>query len=88
MIDRVGPALATLPQVRMCASVASRHNLVVNTWVRSIPDSHRFESYVSQRFPEITVTGRSITLANTKRMGWILDNAGRAVRHVPIDLWQ
>ncbi|WP_433260309.1 Lrp/AsnC family transcriptional regulator [Actinosynnema sp. CS-041913] len=86
--ERIGRALATLPEIRMCAAVTSQHNLVINGWVRSIPDSHRLESYISQRFPEVTVTGRSITLANTKRMGWILDTTGRAVRHVPIDLWR
>ncbi|MFI0409155.1 Lrp/AsnC family transcriptional regulator [Actinomadura sp. 3N508] len=87
-LDRIGPAIAAIPEVRMCASVTSQHNLVINGWVRSIPDSHRLESFISQRFPEVTVIGRSLTLANTKRMGWILDEAGRAVRHVPVDLWQ
>ncbi|QXJ21283.1 Lrp/AsnC family transcriptional regulator [Actinomadura graeca] len=86
-LERIGPALAALPEVRMCASVASEHNLVVNGWLRSIPDSHRLESFIARRFPEVTILGRSLTLANTKRMGWILDQAGRAVRHVPIDLW-
>ncbi|MFI6607976.1 Lrp/AsnC family transcriptional regulator [Streptomyces sp. NPDC050507] len=87
-LARVGPSLAALPEVRMCAATTSQHNLVVNGWVRSIPDTLRLESQLAERFPELSVVDRSLTLANTKRMGWILNGAGRAVRHVPIDLWQ
>ncbi|RFC75393.1 Lrp/AsnC family transcriptional regulator [Streptomyces sp. AcE210] len=87
-LARIGPALAALPEVRMCAATTSQHNLVVNGWVRSIPDTQRLEAHLTERFPELSVVDRSLTLANTKRMGWVLDEAGRAVRHVPIDLWQ
>jgi DNA-binding Lrp family transcriptional regulator len=86
-LTRVGAGLAAIPSVRMCAATASTHNLVVNGWVRSIPDSRRLEEFMAARFPEITVTDRSVTLANMKRMGRILDGEGRAVRAVPIDLW-
>ncbi|MFD4948831.1 Lrp/AsnC family transcriptional regulator [Streptomyces sp. NPDC058239] len=87
-LARIGPALAALPEVRMCAATTSNHNLVINSWVRSTPDVLRLESYIAERFPEIAVADRSLTLGNPKRMGWILDEAGRAVRHVPIDLWR
>ncbi|AUA08042.1 AsnC family transcriptional regulator [Streptomyces sp. SID8382] len=87
-LARVGSALSGVPAVRMCASISSAHNLVVNGWVRSVPDSRRLEEYLVERFPEITLVDRSLTLANFKRMGWILDDEGRAVRPVPIDLWR
>ncbi|WP_406422798.1 Lrp/AsnC family transcriptional regulator [Streptomyces sp. NBC_00873] len=87
-LARVASGLSGVPSVRMCASISSAHNLVVNGWVRSVPDSRRLEEYLVERFPEITVTDRSLTLANFKRMGWILDDEGRAVRPVPIDLWR
>ncbi|MFF0630508.1 AsnC family transcriptional regulator [Streptomyces sp. NPDC004296] len=87
-LARVGSGLSGVPSVRMCAAISSTHNLAVNGWVRSVPDSRRLEEYLVGRFSEITVIDRSLTLANFKRMGWILDAEGRAMRPIPIDLWR
>jgi DNA-binding Lrp family transcriptional regulator len=81
-------AIATLAQVRLCAAVTGgKSNMVVTVWLRSLGDSQRLEHLLSSRVPGLTIHDRAIALRIPKRVGWMLDEAGRAQSVVPIDPW-
>ena len=48
---------------------------------------HRLELTISAKLPQLTVVDRLIVLRTVKRMGRLLDESGRAVGVVPINLW-
>jgi len=81
-------AIAALPQVRLCAAVTGGSaNVVVTVWLRSLGDSQRLEHLLSSKVPGLTISDRAIALRIPKRVGWMLDEAGRALSVVPIDPW-
>ncbi|GAA4996433.1 AsnC family transcriptional regulator [Yinghuangia aomiensis] len=84
---RIGASIAAVTEVRMCASIAARHALLITAWVRSVPDTRRLEAHLAERFPELAIQDRRLTLANPKRMGHLLDPEGRNTGFVPMDLW-
>ncbi|WP_331772377.1 Lrp/AsnC family transcriptional regulator (plasmid) [Embleya sp. NBC_00888] len=86
-LARVGASIAAVAEVRMCAAIAARHSLLITAWVRSIPDTRRLEAQLAERFPELTIEDRWLTLANAKRMGHLLDPEGRNTGFVPMDIW-
>jgi hypothetical protein len=80
--------LATLPQVRLCAAVTGGlANLVVTVWLRSLRESQWLEASLVERFPDLSIQERTVALEIPKRIGWRLDEAGRPLGIVPIDLW-
>lgn len=79
--------LAALPEVRMCAAVTGADNLVISLWLRSLPDSRRFEERLSTHFPSLAVNDRTIELRAVKRMGCLLTPDGRSTAVVPVDPW-
>ncbi|SFY43339.1 Lrp/AsnC family transcriptional regulator [Streptomyces atratus] len=86
-LARVGASIAAASEVRLCAAIAARHSLLITAWVRSVPDTRRLEAHLTERFPELTVEDRRLTLANPKRMGHLLDAEGRNTGFVPMDMW-
>ncbi|MFF9649285.1 Lrp/AsnC family transcriptional regulator [Streptomyces sp. NPDC014622] len=83
-LDRAGSVLTTLPEVRMCAAVSGDCNLLVVAWTRTMAEVPRFEVRLGERCPDAVVADRTVTLYTAKRMGRLLDTAGRATGHVPI----
>lgn len=75
-------------EVRLCASVLSRHNLHLVAWVRSVDDAQRFEIRLAESTPDLTVTDRAITLLPMKHSGHLLDEAGYRVGAIPLALWE
>ncbi|MCF2527941.1 Lrp/AsnC family transcriptional regulator [Yinghuangia soli] len=86
-LDATARQLAAHPGVRMCAGVAGSANLMLVAWLRHVADVPRLEVELLERFGDIAVMDRAVTLRMVKQMGRILDDRGRAVRHVPMDLW-
>ncbi|MDI2128452.1 Lrp/AsnC family transcriptional regulator [Yinghuangia seranimata] len=86
-LGRVASSISAVAEVRMCAAIAARHALLIIAWVRSIPDTLRLEAQMAERFPELVIEDRRLTLANPKRMGHLLDAEGRSVDFVPMDVW-
>jgi DNA-binding Lrp family transcriptional regulator len=81
-------AISALPQVRLCAAVTGgASNVIVTLWLRSLGDSQEFEGLLSSRVPGLIVNDRAVALRIPKRVGWMLDEAGRAQAVVPIDPW-
>ncbi|MFB7633533.1 Lrp/AsnC family transcriptional regulator [Streptomyces sp. NPDC056149] len=74
-------------EVRLCASVISRHNLHLVAWVRSLDDAQRFEVRLAERAPDLTVTDRAVALWSMKHSGHLLDEEGYRVGATPLALW-
>jgi DNA-binding Lrp family transcriptional regulator len=87
-LEATAQAVADLPQVRLCAAVTGSANLVVTAWLRSLGDLPRLEALIARRCPGIAVEDRAVALRIPKRIGWLLDEAGRSLSALPIDLWQ
>jgi DNA-binding Lrp family transcriptional regulator len=86
-VGRTVKAIATLPELRLCASTTGRTNLMITVWVRSLADVLRLEHLLGERLPWLDVVDTSINLRTAKRMGWLLDAEGRSTgRVVPFAL--
>ena len=48
-------ALASVPEVRSCAITAGPHNLVIDVWLRSLPDVHSLEAHLCAHLPPLRV---------------------------------
>jgi len=87
-LSETARAIAALPQVRLCAAVTGgAANMIVTVWLRSLGDSQRLEDLLSSKVPGLSIHDRAIALRIPKRVGWMLDEAGRALSVVPIDPW-
>ncbi|MDI2132104.1 Lrp/AsnC family transcriptional regulator [Yinghuangia seranimata] len=80
-------ALASFSRTRMCSSTVGAANLTVTLWLHRVEEVQRLEAAIVRQFPKATVVDRALALRVVKRVGRILDPAGRAVGHVPPDLW-
>ncbi|WP_424210917.1 Lrp/AsnC family transcriptional regulator [Streptomyces sp. BI20] len=80
-------AITGMREVRLCAAVTGRDNLLIVGWVRSVEDAHRFEARVAERAPQIAITDRAITLWPVKLSGHLLDQRGYRIGAVPLDPW-
>lgn len=83
-LEAIGRVLARQHHVRMCASVSGPHNLLVHVLLHGLHGIDAFESRLAAEIPRLEVKDRTLTLRTVKRMGWLLDDAGRAVRRVPL----
>lgn len=86
-LARAARAVTGMREVRLCAAVTGRDNLLVVGWVRSVEDAHRFEARVAERAPGIAITDRAITLWTVKLSGQLLDQRGFRTGSVPLDPW-
>ncbi|WP_405858927.1 Lrp/AsnC family transcriptional regulator [Streptomyces sp. NBC_00090] len=86
LLEQTGNALARLEQVRMCVSVSGPYNLLVLVWLHGLGAVDPFEALLAERFPALEVQDRTVALHSPKRMGWLLDEQGRAAGRVPLGL--
>ncbi|MCX5393988.1 Lrp/AsnC family transcriptional regulator [Streptomyces sp. NPDC006482] len=86
LLEQTGNALARLEQVRMCVSVSGPYNLLVLVWLHGLGAVDPFEALLAERFPALEVQDRTVSLSSRKRMGWLLDEQGRATGRVPLGL--
>jgi DNA-binding Lrp family transcriptional regulator len=86
-LDVMGPALAALREVRLCAAVTGADNLIMVLWLRSLGDIQRLEAELAANLPRLTLTDRAVTLRQAKRMGCLIDETGHITDVVPIDPW-
>ncbi|MFE6914066.1 Lrp/AsnC family transcriptional regulator [Streptomyces rubiginosohelvolus] len=84
--EATGNALARMEEVRLCVSVSGPHNLLVMVWLHGLHAVDPFEALLAERFPHLTVGDRTVALRSPKRMGWLLDDVGRATGRVPLGL--
>lgn len=76
-------ALAKLPELRLCASITGGANIAFTAWLRSLHDLIVLERLIGERMPWLAVIDSWVNLRTPKRMGWILDEQGRATGQVP-----
>ncbi|WP_415950130.1 Lrp/AsnC family transcriptional regulator [Streptomyces sp. KLOTTS4A1] len=81
-LEATGAALARLEQVRLCASVSGPHSLHLQVLLHGLGGVDAFEAVLADRFPAVEVRDRTITVHTVKRMGWLLDDKGRATGRV------
>ncbi|SHN69094.1 DNA-binding transcriptional regulator, Lrp family [Geodermatophilus obscurus] len=87
-LDDVAARLGRLRQVRLSATLAGTPSMLVTAWLSSLEEVHRFEQDLLHQVPEVDVVDRLVVLRSVKRMGRLLDLAGRAVATVPMDVWR
>lgn len=86
--ETIAAQLAALPETRVClALTGSRANLSYSAWLHSLDDAERLEHLLADQVPKLTVLDRAVVLRFVKRMGRILDPAGRSIDVVPMDVW-
>ena len=79
---RTVQALATLPELRLCASTTGETNMMLTVWVRSLADLLRLERLLGEKLPWLDIVDTAVTLRTAKRMGWLLDAEGRCTGEV------
>ncbi|WP_430334371.1 Lrp/AsnC family transcriptional regulator [Rhodococcus sp. ACT016] len=86
--DDVARRLVALPETRACLVLTGAPaNFYFSVWVRSLEDVHRTEQHMRQIVPTLTILDRTVALRYFKRMGRILDERGRSIASVPMDIW-
>ncbi|MFE7559192.1 Lrp/AsnC family transcriptional regulator [Kitasatospora sp. NPDC057500] len=86
--EATGNALARMEEVRLCVSVSGPDNLLVMVWLHGLHAIDPFEAVLAERFPLLEIRDRTVVLRSPKRMGRLLDDAGRATGRVPLALPQ
>jgi len=79
--------LSRFRQARLTATVTAGPSLALCSWLQTVEEVHRLELAISAKLPQLRVVDRLIVLRTVKRMGRLLDESGRAVGVVPINLW-
>ena len=87
-LDDVAARLGRLRQVRLSATLAGTPSMLVTAWLSSLEEVHRFEQELVHHVSEVDVVDRLVVLRSVKRMGRLLDLAGRAVGTVRMDVWR
>ncbi|MGV9673948.1 Lrp/AsnC family transcriptional regulator [Nocardia sp. NPDC003482] len=81
-------AVLGVPGARVCMRVSGGEpNLAVGFSLPSVHEVPVVESRLSAQAPRFTVLGTSMVLRFLKRMGRILDSAGRSVATIPMEIW-
>jgi DNA-binding Lrp family transcriptional regulator len=83
-LREISQALAAVAEVRSCGITAGPHNLIIDVWLRSLPDVHNLEAHLCARLP-LRVDDRAVVLRTVKHMGRLLDPDGRCHGVVPLD---
>ena len=81
-VRRTVAALATLPELRLCASTTGPTNLVIAAWARSLADLQAVERQIGEALPWVELRESGINLRTPKRIGWLLDAQGRSTNSV------
>jgi DNA-binding Lrp family transcriptional regulator len=79
--------LSRVRQVRLTATVAAGPVIALGIWLRTVEELHRLELTFAEQLPELQVVDRLIVLRVVKRMGRLLDEAGRSTGVIPINIW-
>nr|WP_240189382.1 Lrp/AsnC ligand binding domain-containing protein [Nakamurella flavida] len=89
-VDKLAETARTLSgfrQARLCATVAASPSLALCSWLQTVEEVHRLEVAITARLPYVDIIDRLIVLRQVKRMGRLLDEEGRAVGVVPINIF-
>ncbi len=79
-------ALVRVPNVLAIASVAGRNNLFLQARFRDLSDIDAFEVHLGRIAPELEIADRKVVLRPVRHMSRLLDEEGRAVETVSVDI--
>lgn len=86
--ETVTALVRRIPGTRVCLRLSgSAPNLLLGIAMHSLHEVPAMESRLAREAPRLTVLDRSMVLRFIKRMGRVLDSAGRSIRTVPMDIW-
>ncbi|MFI7082216.1 Lrp/AsnC family transcriptional regulator [Streptomyces anulatus] len=85
-LERVSRGVIGAREVRLCAGVTGRNNVLIIAWVKSLTDVQRFEVRLAQRVPGLEITDRAVALWPLKLSGHLLDEQGYRIGGVPLDV--
>jgi len=86
-LNRAASAICALPTTRSCDAITGSSNLRIEAWVRDLRDVPHLETRLTECAPGLAVTSRRVVLSPVKRLGRLLDGAGRRVAYVPMNIW-
>jgi DNA-binding Lrp family transcriptional regulator len=84
LLDEAARFFAEQPSCRLSAEVLGSFNLVATMWVRDLAEMQRLETELVERIPGAVVHQRTVSVRTDKRLGHVLDAAGRSTGVVPI----
>ncbi len=85
-LERVSRAVTGAREVRLCAGVTGRNNVLIVAWVKSLADVQRFEVRLAQRIPGLEITDRAVALWPLKLSGHLLDEQGYRIGSIPLNV--
>lgn len=86
--ETLGILSRRIPGVRACLRISGGEpNLLLSLAAHSLHEVPSVEARLARDAPRLRVLDQSVVLHSVKRMGRILDAAGRSTRAVPIDIW-
>ena len=71
-------SLTSLAALRFCASITGGSNMLFTVYTRELGDLLRLERAIGDNLPWLEVQEVTVHLRANKRMGWLLDERGRA----------
>jgi DNA-binding Lrp family transcriptional regulator len=83
-VPTIAASMIRVPQVRLCCTLASTANLMVQVWMRSLDEMDTIEDALVTDFPGARVLDRWVVSRIPKRMGHLMDRKGRRISYVPI----
>ncbi len=86
-VNRLHRTLATLPECRLLAAVTGGANVLATYWLRDIGSVQQRETAACSQLPALRITERALGTRTVKRMGHLLDGAGRRTGVRPIRPW-
>lgn len=86
-IERSGLILRSRRDCRLVAAVVGRYNLFVHLWMPSLDSAVPVEQELAAAIPDLQIIDRLVVAHTRKRLGTVLDVAGRRIRQGPQALW-
>lgn len=85
-LEAAAAQLSRRAETRVVFSLTGTHRLAVAVWVRSLGHLQEFEAQVERAVPGLNFRERSVVGYPLKRLGWLFDDVGRPIGHVPLGL--
>lgn len=79
IIEAARTAITSVPEVRLAMTSASRYNLIMAVWLRTLADVNRFEMALETALPGSRIADRAVVLRITKQMGRVVGADTRAL---------
>ncbi len=86
-VNALHRTLATLHGCRLVAAVTGSSTVLATYWLPGIGTVQQHETAMSARLATLEITDRIIGARTVKRMGHLLDGAGRRVGTRPVRSW-